>query len=265
MTISHIVPVGDGELHVSVDGPDNAPALLLIHGTGASTRSWDPLVPHLVESHRVLRVDLPGCGASTKPDGASHAVADQARRVSTAMDRLGVERVTVVGHSSGGVFATALTELRPDLVAAAVLIDTGPDMAAYIAKDIPLRAASWSELTDDDIRTAMSDGFHPGFEIPQEYVDQFRDLDLALFGATSVAVRAYLGARSLPERLAPLGKPLLVLFGEQDQRWNPAAAADYRVVPGARVELLAGLGHSPNLEDPPRAAKELLAFTAKRR
>lgn len=251
-----------GEIHVCQDGPRDAPALLLIHGTAASARSWDPMVPLLTASHRVIRVDLLGCGRSAKPDGASYAVPDQARRVGSVLDGLGVEHVIVVGHSSGGAFATALAEQRPDLVTALVLINTGPDMAAYIAKEVPIRAASWAELTDDQIRQAMSDGFRPGFEIPQSFVDQFRDIDFAVFGAISQAIRAYLDERSLPRRLATLGKPLLVIFGEEDRRWRPSSANDYRAVPGATVEMLPGAGHSPNLEDPPRTAVPLLAFAA---
>lgn len=251
----------DGEIHVCQDGPREAPVLLLIHGTGASARSWEPMVPLLTGSHRVIRIDLLGCGRSGKPDGASYAVADQVGRVAAVLDRLGVDHACVGGHSSGGVFATALAEQRPDLVSAVVLINTGPHMAAYIAKEVPLRAGSWTDLTDDQIRLAVSDGFHEGFAIPQDFVDQFRDIDFHAFGAISQAIRSFLGERSLPARLAPLGKPLLVLFGAEDRRWNPASAADYRAVPGTKVRTLPGLGHSPNLEDPPRTAELLLAFT----
>jgi pimeloyl-ACP methyl ester carboxylesterase len=251
-----------GEIPVYQDGPRDAPALLLVHGTAASARSWEPMIPLLTGSHRVIRIDLLGCGRSARPAGASYAVEDQARRVGAALDRLGVEHVVATGHSSGGVFVTALAEHRPDLVTAAVLVNTGPHLAAYIAKEVKLRAASWAELTDDEIRAAMSDGFRPGFEIPLSFVDQFRDIDFAVFAETSQSIRAYLGERSLPDRLAPLAKPLLVLFGEEDRRWRPASAADYRAVPGATVRMLPGLGHSPNLEDPPRTAELLLAFTA---
>ncbi|RKN44005.1 alpha/beta fold hydrolase [Streptomyces hoynatensis] len=260
-TVETTLSLADGEIHVCLDGPREAPALLLIHGTAASARSWEPLLPLLSGSRRVVRIDLLGCGRSGRPDGASYAVEDQARRVGEALDRLGVGPAGVVGHSSGGVFATALAAQRPDLVTSLVLINTGPHMAAYIAKEVPLRAASWADLTDDQVRLAIRDGFHEGFEIPQDYVDQFRDIDFEAFGATSQAIRAYLHERPLPERLVPLGKPLLVLFGEEDRRWRPASAADYRAVPGATVTMLPGLGHSPNLEDPARTAAPLLAFT----
>jgi pimeloyl-ACP methyl ester carboxylesterase len=76
------------------------------------------------------------------------------------------------------------------------------------------------------------------------------------------ASRDYVKEQALPSRLAPLGKPLLVIFGEEDRRWRSSSAADYRAVPGARVEMLPALGHTPILEDPARTASCLLAFTA---
>jgi pimeloyl-ACP methyl ester carboxylesterase len=82
------------------------------------------------------------------------------------------------------------------------------------------------------------------------------------FIATSRAVMDYVTQRALPDRLTALGVPLLVIFGAEDRRWRSASAADYRAVPGARVELLAGVGHTPILEDPPRTAALLLDFIA---
>jgi pimeloyl-ACP methyl ester carboxylesterase len=256
------LPLDDGEIHVCQDGPGDAPALLLIHGTAASARSWEPMVPLLTGSHRVIRIDLLGCGRSAKPDGASYAVPDQARLAGAALDQLGIEHTIVVGHSSGGAVATALAERRPDLVTALVLINSGPTMTAHIGEGAAIDPKQWPNLTDEQLRRAVSSGFAPGYQIPQPFLDQVRDMDFHVFAATSQAVRAYLNEHSLPERLASLGKPLLVLFGEEDRRWRSSSAAEYRAVPGATVELLPGLGHSPNLEDPPRTAAPLLAFTA---
>ena len=255
MTVSE-----DKSLHVCEDGPRDAPALLLIHGTAASLSSWEPMVPLLTGSHRVIRIDLPGCGRSAMPEDASCAFPDQARRVGAALDRLGIEHVIAVGHSSGGMVATALVEQRPDLVTAVALINTGPAMAAFIKEEILIEPTQ--DPTDEQIRRLMSPAFGADYEIPQQFVDQFRAIDFHALAVTSQASVAYLEEQALPERLAPLGKPLLVIFGEEDRRWRPSSAADYRAVPGARVEMLPGVGHSPNLEDPPRTAELLLAFAA---
>jgi pimeloyl-ACP methyl ester carboxylesterase len=82
------------------------------------------------------------------------------------------------------------------------------------------------------------------------------------FAATARAARDYMRQRSLPDRLAPLGVPLLVIFGTEDPRYRSSSAVAYRVVPGARVELLPGVGHFPMPEDPQTTAALLLEFAA---
>jgi pimeloyl-ACP methyl ester carboxylesterase len=79
---------------------------------------------------------------------------------------------------------------------------------------------------------------------------------------TARASADYLRQRSVPDRLAALGLPVLVIFGADDQRWRSSSAAAYRVVTGARVELLPGVGHTPMLEDPQTTGTLLLEFAA---
>lgn len=259
------LPLDDGDIYVCQDGPRDAAVLLLIHGTAASARFWDALVPMLTGSHRVIRVDLLGCGRSAKPAGASYEIPDQGRRVGEALDRLGVEDAVVVGHSSGGMVATALAEQRPDLVSALVLINTGPHLGALIAPETATSGPSHWPPTEEQIRQFASTGLPAGFQVPPEVVAELRSMPYDVFTALMLAPRDYLEQRPLPDRLAPLGTPLLVVFGEADRRWRSSSAADYRVVPGAKVEMLPGLGHSPILEDPPRTAELLLGFSRDRR
>jgi pimeloyl-ACP methyl ester carboxylesterase len=78
---------------------------------------------------------------------------------------------------------------------------------------------------------------------------------------TARASLDYLRRRSIPARLTALGLPVLVIFGTDDQRWRSSSAA-YRSVPGARVELLPGVGHTLMPEDPQTTGKLLLDFVA---
>ncbi|MER6075094.1 alpha/beta hydrolase [Streptomyces sp. NPDC001817] len=262
-TESSTLSLDDGDIHVGQDGPRDAPALLLIHGSASSSRSWDPMVALLTGSHRVVRIDLLGHGRSAKPADRSYAIPDQARRAGVALDRLGVEHAVVVGHSSGGVVATALAEQRPDLVTALALINTGPSLDAFIpSESAAIGLLQWPP-TDEQLRQFASTGFsRVGYRIPEELLADVRGMTYHSLTTTMRATRSYLEQRTLPDRLTVLGKPLLVIFGEDDRRWRSSSASDYRAVPGAKVELLSGLGHSPILEDPPRAATPLLAFTA---
>jgi len=263
------LPVDGGNLYVVQDGPRDAPALVLIHGLGGSTHWWDQLVPKLATSYHVIRIDLLGHGRSDKPAGGDYAIPAQARRVGQVLDRLGVTHAIVVGHSTGGYVATSLAEQRGDLVTALALIDTGPRMDAFISDGpvgqlifVPVVGQLlWRVRTDGILRKGLSTAFAPGFQIPQQLVDDTRGMTYHSLTAASKASDDYLNQRSQPDRLKGLGKPLLVIFGEQDQRWHSASAALYRAVPGARVELLPGVGHSPMIEDPSRTAAVLLNFT----
>jgi pimeloyl-ACP methyl ester carboxylesterase len=265
------LPLEGGNIYVRQDGPGDAPALVLIHGLAGSSRWWDPLVAMLATSHRVIRIDLLGHGRSAKPAGGGYAIPEQGRRVGEALDRLGVKHAIVVGHSTGGSIATALAEQRRDLVTALALIDSGPRLDAFISDGLVGRLLFvpivgpllWRLRTDSLIRQASSTAFsRRGYEIPQALVDDVRGMTYHASTATSQAADDYLKKRALPDRLTALGKPLLVIFGKEDRRWRSSSAAEYRAVPGARVELLPGVGHSPMLEDPPRIAASLLAFTA---
>ncbi|NSC25537.1 alpha/beta fold hydrolase [Streptomyces albus subsp. chlorinus] len=260
-TESSIIHLEHGNLNVRQDGPRTAPALLLVHGSGTSGRSWDALVPLLTASHRVIRIDLPGHGRSAEPVGRGYETSEQARTLGAALDHLLVERVVAVGHSSGGYAATALAEQRPGLVTALTLINTGPSLDAFIAPEtVAFDPAHWPPA-DEQIGRFASTGFRAGFQVPQELVGELRGMSYHAVTSALRASTAYLSRRTLPDRLRTLGKPLQVIFGDQDRRWRPSSAADYRVVPGARVEVLPGAGHTPILEEPRRTAELLLAFT----
>jgi pimeloyl-ACP methyl ester carboxylesterase len=263
------VRLDDDDMHVVQDGKPDAPALLLLSNAAVPTVIWDPVVPLLAGAHRVIRVDLLGHGRSAGPAGG-YDIPAQARRVGAALDKLGVSRVTVIGHSSGCTVATALAEQRPDAVAALALIDMGPSPDAKIPErpifrliltQIPGRLL-WRLRTEATIRKAARTGFTRPVDIPDAFIDHVLGMTHQAFVGAMRAPLSYLAQRSLPDRLAALGLPVLVVFGTDDQRWRSSSAAAYRIVPGARVELLPGVGHTPMMEDPQTTGKLLLDFAA---
>jgi pimeloyl-ACP methyl ester carboxylesterase len=255
-------------MHVVHDGPRQAPPLLLIHGSGFSSASWSRVVPALAVRHHVVRVDLPGCGQS--PPAPSYDVPVQADRVATLLDDLGLRRVAVVGHSSGGYVATALAEQRPDLLGSLALISSGPSPDALLPQPMllrvllapPLGPLLWRRRSDAMIRKAIGATFARRVDVPDDLV---ADLRATTYHTTRTVLRRnteYIGERSVPERLAALEIPVLVVFGTADRRWEPSSAHQYDAVPNARVDLLPGIGHIPMLEAPETTSELLLRFTA---
>jgi pimeloyl-ACP methyl ester carboxylesterase len=255
-------------MNVVHDGPRQAPPLLLIHGSGASGRSWDPVVPALAERHHVVRVDLPGHGQS--PPARSYEVPDQAGRVAALLDDLGLGRVTAVGHSSGGYIATALAEQRPDLVGLLALVSSGPSLEALLRQPLLLRVLMappfgpllWSRRSDAVIRKGMSAVCNLPVHIPDDLVGEVRDIGYRTFRTVLHRNTAYVAERSIPERLTALDVPVLVIFGAADRRWEPSSAYQYDAVPNARVELLPDVGHLPMFETPEPTSRLLLDFAA---
>ncbi|WP_433176387.1 alpha/beta fold hydrolase [Actinoallomurus sp. CA-150999] len=255
-------------MHVVHDGPRQAPPLLLIHGSGAAGGCWSPMVPALAGHHHVIRVDLPGCGQS--PPAPSYEVPAQAGRVAALLDDLGLRHIAVAGHSSGGYVATALAERRPDLVGSLALISTGPSLDAFLPQPVLLRvllgppfgAILWSRRSDAVIRKGIGVTAAGPVDVPDDLVAGVRGITYRAFRAVLRQNSAYIVERSVPERLAALEVPVLVIFGNADPRWDPSSAHQYDAVPGARVELLPGVGHLPILEAPETTGELLLGFTA---
>jgi pimeloyl-ACP methyl ester carboxylesterase len=246
------------------DGSPQAPALLLIHGSGACGACFAPMIPALAGRRHVVRVDLPGCGKS--PPAASYDVAGQAERVAAVLDELGLRQVVVAGHSSGGYVAVALAEQRPDLVGSLALISTGPSVDALLPQPLLLRAllapplgpALWAVRPDAWIRAGLRATAVRPMEVPDELVAGVRGITYRTMRTVLRCYAAYLAERSVPDRLAQLGIPVLAIFGTADPRWDPASAQQYAAVPGARLELLTGVGHMPPLEAPGETGELLL-------
>jgi pimeloyl-ACP methyl ester carboxylesterase len=255
-------------MHVVHDGPRQAPPLLLIHGSGASGSFWGPVVGALAGHHHVIRVDLPGCGQS--PPAPSYDVPEQAGRLAMLLDDLGLRHVTLVGHSSGGYVATALAEQRPDLAGSLALISTGPSLDALLPQPFILRALLapplgpllWPRRSDAMIRKGISAMTARPVDIPGDAVADLRSITYGAFRKVLRRNAAYVAERSVPERLADLDVPVLVIFGAADPRYEPSSAHHYDVVPNARVEMLPGVGHVPILEAPETTSELLLGFTA---
>ena len=255
-------------MRVVHDGPRQAPPLLLIHGSGASGASWGPVVAALAGHHHVIRVDLPGCGQS--PPAPSYDVPEQAGRVAGLLDDLGLRQVTVAGHSSGGYVATALAERRADLVGPLALISTGPSLGALLPQPFILRAllapplgpVLWPRRSDAMICKGISATTARPVDIPGDAVADLKSISYRVFRKVLRSNAAYVAGRSVPERLADLDLPVLVIFGAADPRYDPSSAHQYDAVPGARIEMLPGVGHVPMLEAPEMTSELLLGFSA---
>jgi pimeloyl-ACP methyl ester carboxylesterase len=153
-------------------------------------------------------------------------------------------------------------------VAALVLIDMGPSLDAAIGEGILVRLLLarfpgrllWRLRSEATIRKAMRSAFARPADVPSAIIEATLGMTHRALAGTARGSGDYLRQQSLPARLTALGLPVLVIFGTEDARYPSSSAAAYRVVPGARVELLPGVGHTPMMEDPQTTGTLLLEF-----
>jgi pimeloyl-ACP methyl ester carboxylesterase len=273
-----ILELPGGSLQITDSGEPTSEAgqpIVLIHGYSTSLRWFDRVVPLLEDSHRVIRVDLPGHGGSEKPT-TGYDIPAQAAVVAQALGELGVRDALVAGHSMGGLVTTSLVEQAPGLVERAVVINMAPSTKGF-GPGLPLTArlthmpllgpALWRVSPDFVVRDSYRDAFAPGydlaagFEDPDQVVADFRAMTYPAFDGAHDAADAYTEQGRIDERLASAGVPLLVIFGAEDQIFDAERSlAAFEEVAGARTLALPGVGHSPNVETPEELARALEEF-----
>jgi pimeloyl-ACP methyl ester carboxylesterase len=266
-----IVRLPAGDLQVVEGGPRQAPPIVLIHCFTCAIDWWDEIRPRLERDHRVVAVDLLGHGGSEKPS-SGYSISNQADLVAQALARLGVHDATVVGHSLGGPVSIALAEQSPELASRLVIIDSIPDSSygdVGLIGELPFKPvigqALWRIKPDFSIRDGLEVAFAPGFDVPDAAVEDVKRMNYSAYSDSHDAFGEYTDEKPLSERAATTGKPLLVLMGAEEQiASDPEAVLDAyaAAAPDAETRLIAGAGHSPNVEKPARTAALILAFAA---
>lgn len=255
------------------------PAVMFIHGLTGSHRNWSYLVDRLNTDHRVIAPDLFGHGASAKPMG-DYSLGAHAATLRDLLDQLGIDRVTLVGHSFGGGIAMQFCYLFPGRVDRLVLISSGGlgRSVSPLLRAATLPGAGWvlpfiaSGWVRGGVETAGRVLTTTGWRASADVTETWRGFtSLAdaetrrAFLATTRSVIDPGGQTVTAHDHLPMGidVPTLVVWGTRDRMipaWHAATAS--RVIADSRVEMFEGAGHFPHLDDPERFAELLREFTA---
>jgi pimeloyl-ACP methyl ester carboxylesterase len=250
--------------------------ILLIHGLAGSSRTWDDVIPQLVEHYDVIAPDLLGHGESAKPLG-DYSLGAFASGVRDLLSVLDIPSVTVVGHSFGGGIAMQLAYQHPHLVDRLVLVGSGG-----LGREV-----SWLLR----ILTLPGAEYLMPLWFPKPLVDRATDVGRQL-GRRNIRSpklgemwRAYSSLAGAPNRTAfvrtmrgiidPGGQivsaldrlylaahlPTLIIWGDQDGIIPVEHAyAAHEAIETSRLEILEGVGHFPHVESPEVFNDVLLDF-----
>ena len=253
---------------VQDSGLREAPAILLLHGFGASLQAWDDWAPALEKNLRVLRIDIPGFGLSGPAVNQDYSDAADVARVIAVMDQLGVQQVIVAGHSMGGRIAWNLAAAHPERVSKLVLLspDGFPDPNAKSDKTyevpallglLPYSLPKWA-LRMGGVAPAFADGS----QLTPQMMQRYHDMMLAPGVRTALLERMRQTRNSDPvSRLQSIKAPTLLLWGEKDAFIPVSNAQDYlKAMPQAKLVTLPGVGHVLHEEAPQASVQAVLDF-----
>ncbi len=227
--------------------------VLLVHGFGGSTFSWRETIPYLVdEGYRVVALDLPGFGLSERLSGLDHSPDERGALSWALLDALYPgEAWHLVGHSMGGATVAAMALAEPERVksvtfAAGALGGTNGRLEKVVSFP-PLqrliRVVASRLLMDEGRVESMIESAYGRKPSPEEVAGYYlpvtiKDSDLVLVEL----LRS--GSGMFEVDPAALTVPVLCLWGEQDA-WVPLEEGEElaRVIPGAKLEVVAGEGH----------------------
>ena len=245
-------------VHHRVDGPPDAPALLLINSLGADLSMWEPQIPALTARFRVIRYDARGHGRSPVPPDR-YALADLGRDALGLLDRLGVARAHVCGLSLGGMTAMWLAAHAAGRVDRLLLFCTsallGPP-SGWVERAALVRAEGTGAVADAVVARWVTPGFaaaHPG------ELRRLRDMVAATPPAGYAGACAAVEQMDLRPDLPGIVAPTLVVAGVDDPATPPAhGAAIAAAIPGARLEVVAGAAHLASYEQAETANRLIL-------
>ncbi len=255
------------------------PALLLIHGIGDSSHTWRRLIPDLARDFTVLAPDLLGHGGSDKPR-ADYSIGGYANGMRDLISVLGIDRVTVVGHSMGGGVAMQFAYQYPERCERLVLVSTG-GVSHEVHPLLRLAAAPNTDfalplMTLSATRMAVRSAFWLletlGTDLGRDADDMMRVFD-TLPDATSRrafvrTLRAAVDWRGqaitmLDRCYLTSGMPTLLVWGAHDAviPYRHAKVA-HEAMPGSRLVTFEEAGHFPHHRDPERFTAVLRHFIA---
>jgi pimeloyl-ACP methyl ester carboxylesterase len=266
---SHFATVDQVRLHYQEKG--RGPALILIHGYGASTYDWKDVFDDLAERFHVIAVDLKGFGFSEKPAG-DYTIQAQADLVLKLLDQLGIQRATLGGSSMGGAVAMLCALNEPRRVERLILVDSvgfteeGQQaglVPPLLVKPIIGPILGALALTSDDlVRRGLTRAFYDqSLATPERLEIYYRPLRTRGGQEAALSVARQWNLSAVETNLQRIKQPTLIIWGAEDEL-IPLKQGQrlHRQIKGSALVVFQPCGHLPQVEKPRRFVQEINKF-----
>lgn len=250
--------IDDIAMHVRIDGPDDAPAVVLLHSLGTNAAVWDPQVEVLKRSYHVIRPDLRGHGLTEATPG-DYTIARLAEDIARLLDRLEIARPHLGGISIGGMVAQQLAAANPGRFASLILCDTAmaiPPADLWHRRVETVRRDGLGAIEDDVLARWVTPGFMADAGA-RALRTMLRRTSIEGYAGCAAAI----AAADLAPSTAGLAIPALVIVGSLDAS-TPVTAAEalHGALPEARLVVIDGAAHIPTFEAPEPLTAAMVRF-----
>jgi len=262
-----IIDVDGLKVYYKETGPQGAPALLLLHGFGSSLQAWDDWSLKLEQKYRLIRLDLPGFGLTGASPANDYSEEKDLAILTHFVDKLGLEKFSVVGHSMGGKMAWSLAASQPERVQALVLMapDGFPETKDIGTKpyEVPaimglIKYVLPKYLVQKSIEPAFVQADALNDALVNRYFDMLRAPGVR--GAILERSNQTIYTDPVP-RLKAIKAPTLLIWGEQDQMIPSTNAQSYaNVLSNSTTVLVPKLGHLLQEEQPEKGLAVVMQF-----
>ena len=256
----HMVHSNGVNLHCKVEGPADGQPVVFANSLGSDLRVFDSLLPLLQGKLRFIRYDQRGHGLSDATP-APYRIADHVADLAGLLDELKVKQAVLVGLSIGGLITQGLSAVRPDLIRAAVLMDTAHKIGTaelWNTRIDQVRGGGIASISEAVLERWFSAAFRTS-----------RVTELAGWRnmLTRTSVEGYTGScaairdADFEREARALGIPVVGLGGSLDLATPPdLVRGTIAIIPNAQFELIDGVGHLPSVEAPERTAAIMNKF-----
>jgi 3-oxoadipate enol-lactonase len=238
------------KLHHVIEGPDDAPPLVLLCSLGSTVDMWAPQRRELADEFRVITVDTRGHGGSPVPDGP-YRLEDLARDVLETLDDLGVTRASFAGVSLGGAIAQWIALHAPERVAALALLCTSArfgDPEPWLERAATVREGGAQAVADAVVGRWFTADFA---DAEPETTRRMRDLIASTPAEGYAGCCEAISTWDVVDQLGGITAPTLVVSGVED----PATPPEHQQIladgiPGARLESITDAAHLASFQRP---------------
>jgi len=255
--VDRFVTVSGMRIHYLDWGSPEKPPLIMLHGIGRVAHTFDHIAPHFASKYHVMAIDMRGHGDSGWDPMGSYLVEDYVKDIEGLADQLRLRNIVIWGNSTGGRVAQVFAGLHPDVVAAVISEDVGPERPSQLADNVARQlkqedATGWA--TEEELLIQLKSSYpRTSEEILRSYshYGTKKRADGRVIWKRDPAIANGFVPTELWRFVRQIKPPIIYILGGRSTV-VPAATQEElkKALPQAEIAIIPGAGHYPSEESP---------------